>query len=112
MKHLEFMLCHVHFYLNPGLGLMCFLCAGVLLCRGNRLLTGSDTHWLRLWEVEAVQSSKSKGKVCSEDGYENSFLCVFQRNTNFMMTIKSLFFFNYCMKCVGHPVSVPGGECV
>ncbi|XP_037546750.1 WD repeat-containing protein 90 [Nematolebias whitei] len=41
---------------------------GVLLCRGNRLLTGSDTHWLRLWEVDAVQSSKSKGNVCSVDG--------------------------------------------
>uniref|UniRef100_A0A3B4T9G9 WD repeat domain 90 n=1 Tax=Seriola dumerili TaxID=41447 RepID=A0A3B4T9G9_SERDU len=27
----------------------------VLLCRGNRLLTGSNTRWLRLWEVEAVQ---------------------------------------------------------
>uniref|UniRef100_A0A7N8XKJ2 WD repeat domain 90 n=1 Tax=Mastacembelus armatus TaxID=205130 RepID=A0A7N8XKJ2_9TELE len=30
---------------------------GVLLCRGNRLLTGSNTLWLRLWEVEAVQGS-------------------------------------------------------
>uniref|UniRef100_A0A7N5ZRL7 WD repeat-containing protein 90 n=1 Tax=Anabas testudineus TaxID=64144 RepID=A0A7N5ZRL7_ANATE len=28
---------------------------GVLLCRGNRLLTGSNTRWLRLWEVEAIQ---------------------------------------------------------
>uniref|UniRef100_A0A8C4E0D1 WD repeat-containing protein 90 n=1 Tax=Dicentrarchus labrax TaxID=13489 RepID=A0A8C4E0D1_DICLA len=28
---------------------------GVLLCRGNRLLTGSNTRWLRLWEVEAVR---------------------------------------------------------
>uniref|UniRef100_A0A8C9YSR5 WD repeat-containing protein 90 n=1 Tax=Sander lucioperca TaxID=283035 RepID=A0A8C9YSR5_SANLU len=28
---------------------------GVLLCRGNCLLTGSNTRWLRLWEVEAVQ---------------------------------------------------------
>ncbi|KAM3859558.1 LOW QUALITY PROTEIN: WD repeat-containing protein 90 [Diretmus argenteus] len=27
----------------------------VLLCRGNRLLTGSNTRWLRLWGVEAVQ---------------------------------------------------------
>ncbi|XP_049615382.1 WD repeat-containing protein 90 isoform X4 [Syngnathus scovelli] len=27
---------------------------GVLLCRANSLLTGSNTHWLRLWEVEAV----------------------------------------------------------
>nr|XP_057917684.1 WD repeat-containing protein 90 isoform X3 [Doryrhamphus excisus] len=28
---------------------------GILLCRENSLLTGSNTHWLRLWEVEAVQ---------------------------------------------------------
>uniref|UniRef100_A0A8D3BWJ5 WD repeat domain 90 n=1 Tax=Scophthalmus maximus TaxID=52904 RepID=A0A8D3BWJ5_SCOMX len=28
---------------------------GVLLCRGNRLLTGSNTRWLRLWGVEALQ---------------------------------------------------------
>uniref|UniRef100_A0A3Q3MJ41 WD repeat domain 90 n=1 Tax=Labrus bergylta TaxID=56723 RepID=A0A3Q3MJ41_9LABR len=27
---------------------------GVLLCRGNRLLTGSNTCWLRLWEVGAA----------------------------------------------------------
>uniref|UniRef100_A0A667XN02 WD repeat domain 90 n=1 Tax=Myripristis murdjan TaxID=586833 RepID=A0A667XN02_9TELE len=27
---------------------------GVLLCRGNCLLTGSNTRWLRLWEVKAV----------------------------------------------------------
>ncbi|XP_072229948.1 WD repeat-containing protein 90 [Leuresthes tenuis] len=38
---------------------------GVLLCRGNRLLTGSNTRWLRLWEVEAVQCMKPKDKVCS-----------------------------------------------
>uniref|UniRef100_A0A672FSF8 WD repeat domain 90 n=1 Tax=Salarias fasciatus TaxID=181472 RepID=A0A672FSF8_SALFA len=31
---------------------------GVLLCRGNRLLTGSNTRCLRLWEVEAVQRVK------------------------------------------------------
>ncbi|KAM4715856.1 WD repeat-containing protein 90 [Anableps anableps] len=37
---------------------------GVLLCRGNRLLTGSSTLWLRLWEIEAVQGMKSTGKVC------------------------------------------------
>uniref|UniRef100_A0A3Q4I1F2 WD repeat-containing protein 90 n=1 Tax=Neolamprologus brichardi TaxID=32507 RepID=A0A3Q4I1F2_NEOBR len=35
---------------------------GVLLCRGNRLLTGSNTRWLRLWEVEAVQSLKAEEK--------------------------------------------------
>ncbi|XP_058477467.1 WD repeat-containing protein 90 isoform X2 [Solea solea] len=38
---------------------------GVLLCRGNRLLTGSNTRWLRLWEVEAVQSMQPQVKVCS-----------------------------------------------
>uniref|UniRef100_A0A665V8A7 WD repeat-containing protein 90 n=1 Tax=Echeneis naucrates TaxID=173247 RepID=A0A665V8A7_ECHNA len=32
---------------------------GVLLCRGNRLLTGSNTRWLRLWEVGAVQTVKT-----------------------------------------------------
>lgn len=42
--------------------LMCFLGVGVLLCRGNRLLTGSNTRWLRLWEVEAVQSLKAEEK--------------------------------------------------
>ncbi|XP_056222733.1 WD repeat-containing protein 90 [Seriola aureovittata] len=38
---------------------------GVLLCRGNRLLTGSNTRWLRLWEVEAVLGVKPQEKVCS-----------------------------------------------
>ncbi|XP_059181241.1 WD repeat-containing protein 90 [Centropristis striata] len=38
---------------------------GVLLCRGNRLLTGSNTRWLRLWEVEAVLGVKPQGKVCN-----------------------------------------------
>uniref|UniRef100_UPI0037E729E7 WD repeat-containing protein 90 n=1 Tax=Semicossyphus pulcher TaxID=241346 RepID=UPI0037E729E7 len=38
---------------------------GVLLCRGNRLLTGSNTRWLRLWEVEAVQGVKPREKVCN-----------------------------------------------
>lgn len=38
---------------------------GVLLCRGNRLLTGSNTRWLRLWEVEAVRGVQPQGKVCS-----------------------------------------------
>ncbi|XP_076008450.1 WD repeat-containing protein 90 [Genypterus blacodes] len=42
---------------------------GVLLCRGNRLLTGSNTRWLRLWGVEAVQGAKPQGKICTvEDG--------------------------------------------
>ncbi|XP_045924452.1 WD repeat-containing protein 90 [Micropterus dolomieu] len=38
---------------------------GVLLCRGNRLLTGSNTRWLRMWEVEAVQGMKPQANVCS-----------------------------------------------
>ncbi|CAG04360.1 unnamed protein product, partial [Tetraodon nigroviridis] len=33
---------------------------GVLLCRGNRLLTGSNSRWLRLWEVEALQAVKHR----------------------------------------------------
>ncbi|XP_054624683.1 WD repeat-containing protein 90 isoform X2 [Dunckerocampus dactyliophorus] len=38
---------------------------GILLCRGNRLLTGSNTHWLRLWEVEAVQDMTPQVKAFS-----------------------------------------------
>ncbi|XP_041818547.1 WD repeat-containing protein 90 [Chelmon rostratus] len=38
---------------------------GLLLCRGNRLLTGSSTRWLRLWEVEAVREVKPQEKICS-----------------------------------------------
>ncbi|XP_061665809.1 WD repeat-containing protein 90 isoform X2 [Syngnathoides biaculeatus] len=41
---------------------------GVLLCRGNILLTGGNTHWLRLWEVEAVRRMKPLGKACKQDG--------------------------------------------
>ncbi|XP_053269712.1 WD repeat-containing protein 90 isoform X1 [Pleuronectes platessa] len=37
---------------------------GVLLCRGNRLLTGSNTRWFRLWEVEAIQSLEPQEQVC------------------------------------------------
>ncbi|KAF7204596.1 WD repeat-containing protein 90 isoform X2 [Nothobranchius furzeri] len=40
---------------------------GVLLCRGNRLLTGSKAHRLRLWDVEALQGSETKGNICSVD---------------------------------------------
>ncbi|KAF7661567.1 hypothetical protein LDENG_00259130 [Lucifuga dentata] len=36
---------------------------GVLICRGNRLLTGSNTRWLRLWEVEAARGVKPQEKV-------------------------------------------------
>ncbi|XP_030610813.1 WD repeat-containing protein 90 isoform X2 [Archocentrus centrarchus] len=35
---------------------------GVLLCRGSRLLTGSNTRCLRLWEVETVGSLKPEEK--------------------------------------------------
>lgn len=47
------------------IGLRHFLGVGVLLCRGNRLLTGSNTRWLRLWEVEAVLGVKPQEKVCN-----------------------------------------------
>nr|XP_046233487.1 WD repeat-containing protein 90 isoform X2 [Scatophagus argus] len=38
---------------------------GVLLCQGNHLLTGSNTRWLRLWEVGAVGGVKPQEKVHS-----------------------------------------------
>uniref|UniRef100_A0AAQ4RJH5 WD repeat domain 90 n=1 Tax=Gasterosteus aculeatus aculeatus TaxID=481459 RepID=A0AAQ4RJH5_GASAC len=37
---------------------------GVLLCRGNRLLTGSNTRWLRLWEVDALRGMKPPENNC------------------------------------------------
>lgn len=49
--------------LHMVLGLM-FLCIGVLLCRGNRLLTGSNTRWLRLWEVDALRGMKPPENNC------------------------------------------------
>uniref|UniRef100_A0A673BY86 WD repeat domain 90 n=1 Tax=Sphaeramia orbicularis TaxID=375764 RepID=A0A673BY86_9TELE len=36
---------------------------GVLQCQGNSLLTGSNTRWLRMWEVEAVCDSKPGQKT-------------------------------------------------
>ncbi|KAM9816951.1 WD repeat-containing protein 90 [Neosynchiropus ocellatus] len=36
---------------------------GVLLCKGNRLLTGSSTQWLKLWEVESAQGVEPQEKV-------------------------------------------------
>ncbi|KAK7919737.1 hypothetical protein WMY93_011021 [Mugilogobius chulae] len=36
---------------------------GVLQCQGNHLLTGSNTRWLRLWEVEAVHGMRPLGKI-------------------------------------------------
>lgn len=32
-----------------------------MLCRGNRLLTGSNTRRIRLWSVAAVQELREKG---------------------------------------------------
>lgn len=46
------------------IGLIWLLGVGVLLCRGNRLLTGSNTRWLRLWAVEAVRGVMPQEKVC------------------------------------------------
>lgn len=69
-------------YFGPGFlqmvtGLICFLDVGVLLCRGNQLLTGSNTRWLRLWEVESVQGVKPQGKVSSvEDRFVAHFLMI------------------------------------
>ncbi|XP_068614509.1 WD repeat-containing protein 90-like [Brachionichthys hirsutus] len=40
---------------------------GVLLCRENRLLTGSNTRWLQLWEVEAVPCLKPGEKVAGAE---------------------------------------------
>jgi len=51
------------------LGLIWFLGLGVLQCRGNRLLTGSNTRWLRLWEVDALEGVTPRGKNRNvEDG--------------------------------------------
>lgn len=36
---------------------------GVLRCQGSRLLTGSNTRWLRLWEVGAVRVSRPQGTI-------------------------------------------------
>ncbi|CAJ0940943.1 unnamed protein product [Ranitomeya imitator] len=38
---------------------------GVVLCRGNRLLTGSNTRRIRLWSVAAVQELREKGSAAS-----------------------------------------------
>ncbi|XP_063791127.1 WD repeat-containing protein 90 isoform X3 [Pseudophryne corroboree] len=38
---------------------------GVLLCRGNRLVTGSNTRRIRLWSVAAVQELREKGSEAS-----------------------------------------------
>ncbi|KAG9465767.1 hypothetical protein GDO78_017755 [Eleutherodactylus coqui] len=38
---------------------------GALLCRGNRLLTGSNTRRIRLWSVASVQELREKGSNAS-----------------------------------------------
>ncbi|KAM4632224.1 WD repeat-containing protein 90 [Discoglossus pictus] len=38
---------------------------GVLLCKGNKLLTGSNTRKIRLWSVAAVQELREKGSGAS-----------------------------------------------
>ncbi|KAM8961104.1 WD repeat-containing protein 90 [Pelodytes ibericus] len=38
---------------------------GVLWCRGNRLVTGSNTRKIRLWSVAAVQELREKGSEAS-----------------------------------------------
>ncbi|CDQ58725.1 unnamed protein product [Oncorhynchus mykiss] len=40
---------------------------GVLLCRGNRLLTGSNTRRLRLWGVAAVQGMRPGGEASNTE---------------------------------------------
>ncbi|XP_057682899.1 WD repeat-containing protein 90 isoform X2 [Corythoichthys intestinalis] len=40
---------------------------GVLLCRGNRLLTGSDTQRLRLWGIEAVRRFDPEGNAAKKN---------------------------------------------
>lgn len=44
---------------------VCFLCVGVLLCRGNRLLTGSNSKKLKLWSVTAVQNLRPSNSEMS-----------------------------------------------
>ncbi|KAM9292263.1 WD repeat-containing protein 90-like, partial [Gastrophryne carolinensis] len=38
---------------------------GAVLCRGNKLITGSNTRRLRLWSVAAVQELREKGSEAS-----------------------------------------------
>lgn len=46
-----------------------FSCVGVLLCRGNRLLTGSNSKKLKLWAVAAVQNLRpSSTRTSSHNG--------------------------------------------
>lgn len=58
---------------------------GVLLCRGNRLLTGSNTRWLRLWEVGAVSGAKPGDDACGASERSGApslrLLCCVSRKT-------------------------------
>uniref|UniRef100_A0A3B3ZMM7 Uncharacterized protein n=1 Tax=Periophthalmus magnuspinnatus TaxID=409849 RepID=A0A3B3ZMM7_9GOBI len=40
---------------------------GVLRCQGSHLLTGSNTRWLRLWEVGAVQGMSETAVVMKQE---------------------------------------------
>lgn len=47
---------------------VCFPCEGVLLCRGDRLLTGSNSKKLKLWSVAAAQNFRpSNAETRSQD---------------------------------------------
>lgn len=56
--------------------LLLYFYVGVLLCRNNRLLTGSNTRWLQLWDVEAVQHMKPEGKIVSVEPRSGSLSLV------------------------------------
>ncbi|XP_055006516.1 WD repeat-containing protein 90 [Boleophthalmus pectinirostris] len=43
---------------------------GVLRCQDSHLLTGSNTRWLRLWEVEAIHGMRSLGKISNMEHSE------------------------------------------
>lgn len=45
----------------------------MLLCQGNRLLTGSNSRWLRLWEVEALQAVKPQENACNVNQRSGAF---------------------------------------
>lgn len=76
LSHVAFM-----YFSQMLIGLRQFLGVGVLLCRGNRLLTGSNTRWLRLWEVEAMWGVKPQEKVCNVE----------DRSVAYSLRIPSLF---------------------
>ncbi|XP_020493168.2 WD repeat-containing protein 90 [Labrus bergylta] len=65
---------------------------GVLLCRGNRLLTGSNTCWLRLWEVGAALGVKPREKVCN--GEDSGTMVVLKQEIMLDGTVVSAAFDN------------------